>query len=151
MKKWYNRPSKKLFLNQNQLNEYYEGIPFEAGYEYIYIINLYLFTCFFVPLEPVLPLFSILGLFLMYWAQKFSIFNYCKRPVPGNNTIHIIMFQFVYLGPLFYTLGNYVWKSYFPEELNALIRSSGITALVFSLFILFLPYDVLFQFIYKDS
>ena len=50
MKKWYDRPSKKLFINQNQLNEYYEGIPFEAGYEYIYIINLYLFTCFFVPL-----------------------------------------------------------------------------------------------------
>ena len=87
----------------------------------------------------------------MHWAQKFSILNFCKRPVPGNTTIHRVMFQFIYLGPLFYTVGNYIWKSYFPLALSTMIKTSTIVSLVLSLLILILPFDVIFNFIFKDS
>lgn len=49
-------------------------MEFEIGYEYIYIVNLFLFTCFFSPLQPIIVVFAIVGLFVMFWAQKYSLF-----------------------------------------------------------------------------
>ena len=61
-------------------------------------------------LQPVIVLFTIIGYFIMYWAQKYSIFSRCSRPVPGTNLVNSAMFQLIYLGPLFYTLGSISWS-----------------------------------------
>ena len=135
------RPEAKIGLNQQQLNEYFIKMEFEVGYEYVYVINIYLFTCFFVPLQPIIPLFAVLGLTAMYWAQKYSLFHRCRRPVPGNETINTIMFQFIYIGPLVYSTGNLIWLQIFPDVLSSPIYTPMLLSFIFSVVILFLPYS----------
>ena len=60
-------PTNKIDVHQFQLNEMVEKQQFEVGYEYIYIVNLFIFTCFFVSLQPILPIFALIGLLLIYW------------------------------------------------------------------------------------
>ena len=81
----------KFYLDQNTLNKIYELMFFDIGYEYTYVISLYLWTCFFMPLQSIVIVFSIAGLFLNYWAQKYCLFNRCKRPVPGKRVLYNVM------------------------------------------------------------
>lgn len=113
--KWFkSEPIRMVKMNQTELNETCEYIMFEVGYEYIYLTNLFLFTCFFVSLQPIIAITSTVGIFCMYWAQKYAIFNRMKRPVPGTDTINVAMFQLIYLGGVFYSLGALTWSNFFP-------------------------------------
>jgi hypothetical protein len=112
MKWYYNRPNSKLALDQTDLNTKSEYIEFEVGSEYIYIVSLFLFTCFFVSLQPIIPVFAILGLGMMYFAQRYSIYNRCKRPTPGNSIVNSTMYQLIYIGPLLYSIGSLCWSNF---------------------------------------
>ena len=110
--------------------------------EYIYIISNYLFICFFVSLQPVLPLFAIVGLFLMYWFEKYALFNRCQRPVPGPDVITSTMYQLIFFGPVCFALGNLTWSTFLPDDsfrgsiLPNLI-SAGLSVVMF-----IFPYDL---------
>ena len=141
-------------LSQVQFNKIHELILFEDGYEYIYIISLYLWTCFFMSLQPVIIGFSILGLIFNYWTNKYSLFHRCKRPVPGTRILYDTMVQFVYSGGLFYSLGsltfiNFIPKDIFETELNyALI--ANLIAVGLSVLSIFIPFSYLYA-IFFDS
>jgi len=60
-----------------------------------------------MPLQPAVTIFAVIGAFLMYWAQKFTLFYRSKRPIPGTNLINIITSQIIAGGGLFYAIGNY--------------------------------------------
>lgn len=113
---WQNKPSQKLYLNQPDLNIYNEYIEFETGYEYIYFVNLFLFTCFFVSLQPIISIFAMLGMTAMYWSQKYSVYSRTKRPVPGTTAVNTAMYQLIYLGPLFFSMGNFTWSHFLNES-----------------------------------
>ena len=113
-------------------------MEFEIGYEYIYIVNLFLFTCFFSPLQPIIVVFAIVGLFVMFWAQKYSLFNRCKRPSPGLNIVNNTMYQLIYLGPACFTLGSFCWSHFFKQ--NFIGIAPNLTSAVISGVILLLPY-----------
>lgn len=87
-------------------------MEFETGYEYIYFINLYLFTSFFATLQPCICIFAVCGVSLMYWIQKYSLLNRFKRPVPGTDLVNSAMSQMVNLGPVFYCLGALCWSHF---------------------------------------
>lgn len=97
-------------MKQVQLNDSQQLMEFETGYEYIYFINLYLFTAFFVTLQPCIAVTSIVGMFMMYWIHKYSLLNRMKRPVPGTDLINAAMGQMVSLGPIFFALGALCWS-----------------------------------------
>ena len=113
-------------------------------------MNLFLFTCFFVTLQPFIVVFAILGLGLMYWAQKYSIFSRCKRPIPGTNLVNTAMFQLIYLGPLFFTLGALSWSTFFPEGVPKRGFIANIVCLCLSVLIFLLPYEAIFRSIFSD-
>lgn len=107
-------------------------MDFESGYEYIYMINLYLFTCFFVSLQPIIALFAIIGLCINYWIQKYSLFHRSKRPIPGTKILYDSTVQFVYAGGFFYALGsltfiNFIPKDLFDKRLNAALVGNIVT------------------------
>lgn len=106
----------KLQLKQSELNMKLELPVFEIGYEYIYFINLYLFTAFFVSLQPVIVIPAILGMLLGYWVIKYNLLNRLKRPVPGTDIISNAMGQFIGLGPIVYELGNLMWSHFLQEH-----------------------------------
>jgi hypothetical protein len=116
-------------------------MEFEVGYEYIYAINLFLFTCFFCPLQPIIVVFAVASLTFMLWAQKYSLFNRCKRPAPGNNHINTTMYQLIYLGPAFYTLGSFCWSHFFNPGFISYVPN--LLAAVTSILILATPYHKL--------
>jgi hypothetical protein len=110
--------------------------------EYIYIISNYLFICFFVSLQPIIPLFGIIGLFLMYWAEKYALFNRCQRPVTGPDVITSTMYQLIFFGPLCFSLGNLTWCYFLPDESfrGSIIQNFICLGLSFIMFIF--PYDL---------
>ena len=114
---YYKKPSKKFYLNQIKLNKHYELLLFESGVEYIYIITLYLWTCFFMSLQPIIIAFSILGYLLNYFAQKYCLFHRCKRPVPETKILYKFMVQFVYAGGFFYAMGSFTIINFIPKDI----------------------------------
>lgn len=74
----------------------------------------------------------------MYWAQRFSLYNRCKRPTPGNNVVNTAMFQLIYAGPLFYTLGSLCWSNFLGNLTSG--QTPNIASLILSGIILIIPY-----------
>ncbi len=147
--------AKKFFLNQIELNKIYELTLFESGVEYTYIISLYLWTCFFMPLQPIIIAFSIVGYILNYWSQKYSLFHRCKRPVPGTKILYDTMVQFVYAGGLFYSLGSFLFINLLPNSVaNTGLHFSligNLIAIGISALSLFIPYSYIYSTLFGKS
>lgn len=133
-----NRPNSKLSLNQAELNTNTEYIEFEVGYEYISTVNLFLFTCFFCSLQPIIILFAITGMLIMFWAQKYSLFYRCRRPTPGSKLVNTTMYTMIYLGPLFYSIGSFCWSNFFTAKFIGI--APNLTATIISAVIFIMPY-----------
>jgi len=101
-------------------------------------VNLFLFTCFFASLQPIIVLFAISGMSLTYWAQKYSLFNRCKRPIPGNNVVNTAMYQLIYLGPALYTIGSFCWSHFFKTDWIGV--APNLVAAILSGIIFLIPY-----------
>jgi hypothetical protein len=71
-----------------------------------------LFTAYFVTLQPCISIFAMMGMAMMYWIHKYSLFNRMKRPVPGTDLVNSAMGQMVALGPIFYALGALSWSHF---------------------------------------
>ena len=140
-----------MWLNQNDLNTTNELIFFEVGYEYIYIVNLFLFTCFFISLQPIIILFTLGGLFVMFWAQKYSIYNRMKRPVPGTDLINNALGQLILAGGIMYSLGSLCWSNFFPGGIPAEALIPNIISLVFGIILFLFPYAAVFHCIFEDD
>lgn len=151
MARYQNSAKARLKLSQQELNDYTEYSSFEVGYEYIYAINLFLFTCFFASLQPIIAIFAIFGLTLMFWAQKNAIYGRYKRPVPGTTTINNTMYQFIYLGGIFFSLGSLSWASFFPQGAHNRGFIPNMVCLGISVIMFLLPYDVIFEYAYRDE
>ena len=112
-----NKPTIKLRLCQNQVNFFTEYMEFEPGYDMIPIVNSFLFTCFFMALQPIIIAFAFLGMVIMFWTQKYSLYHRCKRPAPGNRSINTAMYSLILLGPLFYAMGSFCWSHFFNQRI----------------------------------
>jgi hypothetical protein len=136
---------KKFYLNQNELNEIYELMPFDIASEYTYIISLYLWTCFFMPLQPILIVFSAAGIYFNYWVQIYCLFDQCKRPVPGTKVLFNLMVQFLYAGGIFYSLGSLTFINFIPQTILSTKNEFALIANILSIIIagisLFIPYS----------
>ena len=121
--RWFkSRPSKplpyldsKLTCNQKEYNALYEGEEFEVGFSYIYIVNVFMFACFFVSLQPIVPVICLVGFLLMYWVQKYCMFSRYKRPVPGTDMVNKAVYQLIFAGPLISSLGSLTWSNFDPN------------------------------------
>jgi hypothetical protein len=74
-------------------------------------VTVFLFTCFFASLQPLIVPLAVAKFFLYYWIQKVVLYKICKRPIPGNNVINTAMYQLIFLGPLLYTIGSICWSN----------------------------------------
>jgi len=46
----------------------------------------------------------------MYWAQKYSLLNRMKRPIPGSDMINATMGSMITLGPIMLVVGSIVFS-----------------------------------------
>jgi hypothetical protein len=100
-------------------------------------------------LQPIIIVFAIGGYALNYWACKYSLFERCKRPVPGTRILYDTMVQFIYAGGLFYSIGSLCFVNLIPEDVfdkkinSALI--ANMIAVGVSVFSLFIPFSFLYE------
>lgn len=110
----------------------------------------FLFICYFTSLQPILPIFGILGFLWMYWAQKYSIFYRMQRPIPGNDMVNTAMHQLIYMGPLVFTLGNLTWSSFLGEGPDEAL-APNIISLALSFILAVFPYQIIFTKMFEDK
>jgi hypothetical protein len=100
-------------------------------------------------LQPIVIAFSMAGFFINYWAQKYSLFHRCKRPVPGTRILYNVMVQFVYAGGLFYSLGSLTFINFLPKDvLKTDLRFAlvaNILSVAFAGVSLFIPYSYIYE------
>lgn len=113
---------------------------FEVGQEYVYLVSLYLFTCFFVSLQPIVAFFAFFGMGLMYWAQKYTLLNKMQRPVPGTNLVNVTMFQLILIGGFVYSLGSLTWSNFMPGGIPQEALLPNLIALGIGVLTFLLPY-----------
>ena len=116
---------------------------FEVGQEYVYLVSLYLFTCFFVSLQPIIAFFAFCFMGLMFWTQKYTLLNKMKRPVPGTDLVNVAMFQLILLGGFIYSLGSLTWSNFLPNGIPKEALLPNLISLGISLLVFVLPYRAL--------
>ena len=87
-------------------------------------------------LQPIVSLVGMVGYFLMYWAQKYCMFNRYRRPVPGTDFVNNAVYRIILIGPLVYSLGSLTWSNFTPggippEALVPNLAAAGIAVVIF--------------------
>lgn len=137
-KLWYCRIIKKMNMSQKELNILNEMPEFEVGSSYSNIITLYLFTCFFITMQPLIVFFAIIGLTLSFYSSRYILYKRCKRPVPGDNLISARKFSFICLGPFVFSVGNFLWLVWSAGNEDAFTPS--LLAIIVSVIAFIIPY-----------
>jgi hypothetical protein len=88
----------------------------------------------------------------MHWAQKFSLYKRCQRPVPGTKIISTAMSQMIYFGTIAYSLGSLTWANFLPQT-NTFDQSvlPNLLSVSVGTLIFVLPYEMIFRKIFKNK
>ena len=81
-------------------------------------------------------------MFLLSIAERFVLYNFSKRPIPGQSNSNKMIFVFASLGPLFYSVGWHLFTD-FKKDSKWFLYSEIILII---LSILFFVYTVWFFF-----
>lgn len=87
----------------------------------------------------------------MYWAQKYSLFNKMKRPVPGTDLVNVTMFQLIICGGVAYSLGSLTWSNLIPGGIPKSALIPNLVALGISLTMILLPYNAILLSLLDDT
>lgn len=116
-------------------------MEFEVGYQSIYPVSVFMFVCFFVSLQPIISVVAMIGYFLMYWVEKYSLFNRYRRPVPGTEFVNNAMYKMVCLGPIVYSFGSLTWANFSPNGIPPEAIVPNLIALGLSVILFIIPFN----------
>lgn len=102
-------------------------------------------------LQPIIILFSLFGYLLNYWAQKYTLFNRMKRPVPGTDLINVAMWQLILLGGVMYALGSLCWTNFFPGAIPSDALIPNIIAVVIGVILFLFPFTAINRCMFSDE
>lgn len=66
-----------------------------------------------MPLQPIIVLFSLIGLVLMYHAEKFTLFYRSRRPRSSSKLITFAMKNILYFCIIAYGFGSLTWSNFY--------------------------------------
>ena len=69
------RKEENSVMTQREANKMLEGTNFDIAKGYADIMMIFATTAFYTPMIPMLPVFSMFGLVLHYWLQKYILFR----------------------------------------------------------------------------
>ena len=102
-------PNMRHNKTQRELNELYEFVDIELAYKYSYISKTLLMTFFYLPVFPLGIVFSICGLFLGFYLEKYNIAYRYRRPEMMNEAICKFYANFFEVNFLMLSLGDYIF------------------------------------------
>ena len=109
------------------------------------MVNLFMFACFYVSLQPIVSFIAIFGIFLYFWVQKWCLFNRYKRPIPGTDFVNDAIYQIIFLGPLIYSLGSLTWSNLDPSGIPPEALIPNLICVGISSLLIFVPMDVILK------
>ena len=102
-------PNMRHYMSQRKLNDLYEYVDIELAYKYSYISKTLLMTFFYLPLFPFGIIFSICGLILGFYLEKFNIGHIYKRPEMMSETIIKFYVSYFEVNFLMLAIGDYLF------------------------------------------
>lgn len=102
-----------------------------------------MFVCFFVSLQPIVSVFALIGYFLMYWVQKYCVFNRYRRPVPGTDFVNNAVWRLIFMGSIIYSLGSMTWSNLAPGGIPPEAIIPNLVALGISIILFILPMNTI--------
>ena len=116
LKKWQiwsieskKNPNMQHKMTQRELNDLYEYVDIELAYKYSYISKTLLMTFFYLPLFPLGIVFSMCGLILGFYLEKYNLGHRYKRPEMMNEAICKFYANFFEVNFCMLALGNFVF------------------------------------------
>lgn len=88
---------------------------------------------------------------MMYWAQKYSMFNRMQRPVPGTDLINVSMWQIIFFGGIFYSFGSLLWSNIEEDGIPKDALIPNLIAMAFGIVMFLLPYRAIFALVFEDE
>ena len=122
-------------MSQKELNELYEYADIDLAYKYSYISKTLLMTFFYLPLFPFGIVFSICGLILGFYLEKFNIGHTYKRPEMLNEAICKFYVNYYEINFLMLAVGDFI---FLKDNYN--INYWQYITLIFFLLSLIIPY-----------
>ena len=102
-------PNIQHYLSQRKLNDLYEFMDIDLAYKYSYISKTLLMTFFYLPLFPFGIIFSICGLVLGFYLEKFNIGHIYRRPEMMSETIIKFYVNYFEVNFLMLAIGDYIF------------------------------------------
>ena len=66
-----------------------------------------------MPLQPIIVMFSLIGLFLMYYAEKYALYYRSMRPRSSSNLITFTMKNILYFCVIAHGFGSLTWTNFY--------------------------------------
>lgn len=67
-------------------------------------------------MHPSIVIFTTIGFFCMYWAEKYSLLSRSKRPTPSSSLLEDAMGQLISFGPCVISMGILTWYNLLPPN-----------------------------------
>lgn len=113
MRCYSSRPINKIgFGDQLEYNRVWEGDEFEVGYEYVYLLQTTLYTCFFISLQPIIAVLSTIGILLYLAVVRYALFYWCQRPKASSSFVNKTLNRILRLSMLAYAVGMMCWTHF---------------------------------------
>lgn len=114
----------------------------------MYFIDIFFFTCFYAPMVAgIIPL-SLLGFFLMFWAEKYVLLNRSRRPLISCRTLTERAKSLILLGPMIIGFGGLIWVyKLLPQSssFDSLIMAAYLTLISVGFLYFITPFDSIFK------
>ena len=89
-------------------------------------------------------------MYLISYSQRVCLYRLRKRPTPGESRINEVMYHFIFVGPLFYSIGSLCFTNLYGSFKHGIIPNS--LSIIISIFVLLAPYEEIIRFfIRKDK
>jgi hypothetical protein len=100
------------FDGQKDFNKIYEDNYFDLGYEYVYMIKTAFFTSFFLPLQPILAAFALLGLTFLYLINKYRVLYRFTKPKFNSSAVNSLINYILLCAPVVFAVGMLVFTNW---------------------------------------
>ena len=107
----YKDEKEELPLTQRELNSYYENPDMGVSSQYSNLSKQVLMTFFYMPIFPLGPAITLIGVILNYVIEKFKCVYIYKRPEKLNEKIAFFYIDYFVMAFFAWAVGNYIFLS----------------------------------------
>jgi len=131
-------------LTQKEAHDIFEGVSVDMSYKYSLVVKSVLLASFYAPSLPIIIVFSIIGLALVYWVDKYIVLRRAALPFSLGSELAESMIEYLEWSTFIYALGNLLVVYSLDDHTGALAFRTvpkiwAWLALVVSLIHIFLP------------